>query len=247
MLIYLITNNVNGKQYVGQTVQTLPQRWSRHGYGAQPIARAIRKYGKVSFSIKELERCDSQEQLDERETYWARTLGTFSQKGYNLRTGKGRGVASPEVGRKISAANKGRKFSKTHRLNLRKSHLGIPLSSKRVADMRERMRGVPPSASVRLASSRKNAKTYILRNPQGETIEVLNLKRFCKKNNLHYPKMCEVASGKRSGHKGWKNNLNNLQTGASATARSTAWSASASASTWSRTRTASSTPPRSPT
>jgi predicted GIY-YIG superfamily endonuclease len=29
-LIYLITNTVNGKRYIGQTVRTLRQRWQQH-------------------------------------------------------------------------------------------------------------------------------------------------------------------------------------------------------------------------
>ena len=28
--IYLVTNKVNGKQYIGQTVRTIADRWTRH-------------------------------------------------------------------------------------------------------------------------------------------------------------------------------------------------------------------------
>jgi predicted GIY-YIG superfamily endonuclease len=36
--IYLITNSVNGKVYVGQTTKTLQQRWAGHVYANDPKA-----------------------------------------------------------------------------------------------------------------------------------------------------------------------------------------------------------------
>jgi len=47
-LIYKATNKVNGKEYVGQTVQTLYNR-RKEGYGDTKFGRAIKKYGKESF------------------------------------------------------------------------------------------------------------------------------------------------------------------------------------------------------
>ena len=34
-VVYLITNNVNGKVYVGKTVHTLKERWRTHLYWAK--------------------------------------------------------------------------------------------------------------------------------------------------------------------------------------------------------------------
>ena len=208
MIVYLVTNKLNGKQYVGQTVRPLAQRWRRHGWVstqrcAHPLALAIQKYGKSSFLVEELEECGSQGQLDERETYWAKALNTFSPNGYNLRTGKGRGVAAPEVGQRISAANKGRKFSEKHRRRLRDAHLGVHLSSERVYGMRKRMRGIAPSEATRLGASEKNSKVYHLCNPQGVKVKIRNLRSFCRGRGLSYPKMCEMANNKRASYKGW--------------------------------------------
>ena len=49
-VVYLITNTVNGKVYVGQTINGLSKRWKGHKNdvrnGSQnPLHRAIRKYG----------------------------------------------------------------------------------------------------------------------------------------------------------------------------------------------------------
>lgn len=40
---------VNGRRYVGQTVQPLKRRFNENVKGNYPIGRAIRKYGKENF------------------------------------------------------------------------------------------------------------------------------------------------------------------------------------------------------
>ena len=48
--IYMHKNKINGKVYIGQTKQSLKNRWS-NGYGYRECPkfwRAIQKYGKIS-------------------------------------------------------------------------------------------------------------------------------------------------------------------------------------------------------
>jgi group I intron endonuclease len=54
MKIYVVTNKINGKQYVGQTVRDLGDRLKRHFNDAEKgdnlyFHRAILKYGKENF------------------------------------------------------------------------------------------------------------------------------------------------------------------------------------------------------
>lgn len=91
-IIYIITNSINDKVYIGQTIQTLKSRWQEHcrsglskGEQNMQIKRAIKKYGKENFSIKELEKCSIAE-LDEREIYYISLYNSY-YKGYNSTKG----------------------------------------------------------------------------------------------------------------------------------------------------------------
>lgn len=84
--IYKITNNVNGKVYIGQTIRTLKARFNQHIHrtGCTYLHSALQKYGKENFSIQLIEEVPK-ELLDEREIYWISFYdSTNKSKGYNL-------------------------------------------------------------------------------------------------------------------------------------------------------------------
>ena len=72
--IYLITNKINGKGYVGLSVN-IQQRWWDHRNKSmrstkkedidKPLYKAIRKYGLENFELNILEEC-KQEELKEK-------------------------------------------------------------------------------------------------------------------------------------------------------------------------------------
>jgi group I intron endonuclease len=83
VIVYIIINIINGKQYVGQTTKSLVVRWRRHCWYSEhkkrmPISNAIHKYGKDSFTIVEICRCSSIEELNEKEIYYAKLYNTFA-------------------------------------------------------------------------------------------------------------------------------------------------------------------------
>lgn len=90
--IYLITNDVNSKVYVGQTIQTLNKRFNGHCCYSKSdrsinmyIKRAIHKYGRDKFHIQLIEECPVNI-LDEREKYWINFYNSYNT-GYNLTLG----------------------------------------------------------------------------------------------------------------------------------------------------------------
>lgn len=89
--IYKIVNLVNGKIYVGQSIN-IQKRWYQHKSdynkeGGCPILyAAIRKYGIENFSFEVIEEC-SLELLDEREKHWISQMNTLNPNGYNIALG----------------------------------------------------------------------------------------------------------------------------------------------------------------
>jgi len=84
MLIYKITNLLNGKIYVGRTKKTdISKYW---GSGTA-IRMAIKKLGISSFKKEIIEVCSSIQETKEREIYWIDKLNSCYPNGYNLSKG----------------------------------------------------------------------------------------------------------------------------------------------------------------
>lgn len=84
MEIYLITNQINGKQYVGLTTRTSEERFKEHLCGNQFVDKAIQKYGSNNFTLEILCKPKTIESLMEKESYWADKLNTYYPNGYNI-------------------------------------------------------------------------------------------------------------------------------------------------------------------
>lgn len=84
MVIYKITNQLNGKIYVGQTKQSIEKRFLQHSKSSTPLGQAMRECGIENFNIEIIERCQTQNQLNEREIFWIRVLNSKQPHGYNV-------------------------------------------------------------------------------------------------------------------------------------------------------------------
>ena len=115
--IYKVTNKINGKVYIGQSVD-IGKRWRQHMTAKDDIYfhKAIQKYGVENFEWEVIEQCKKKD-LDEREIYWIEYYDSFN-KGYNRTKGgegnsgegspnwKGGVSSDPEYNKQYYEANK---------------------------------------------------------------------------------------------------------------------------------------------
>lgn len=91
MIIYKITNQINQKSYIGQTVRTLNERWLEHIKCAQNndcrhLYCAMRQYGTDKFTIEQLDTAKSTEELNLLEQKYIRLYDSY-RNGYNMTDG----------------------------------------------------------------------------------------------------------------------------------------------------------------
>lgn len=143
--IYLLTNKVNEKIYVGQTTQDLDKYiagvlYKKKFNNNRLLDKAIQKYGPEVWSYKVLATAESRKELDELEIKFIADLDARNNSvGYNITRGGERGPGWPKgntngagwtpeklkrTHAKISKALKGRPFSEEHKANLSLSRLG---------------------------------------------------------------------------------------------------------------------------
>lgn len=97
--IYLVSNNINNKKYIGQTKRTVEERWSDHLSKLQSdvnyFHNAILKHGKEHFYIETIDIVTAKdpdtlnEILNKGEIYYIAKYNTVHPNGYNLTNGGG--------------------------------------------------------------------------------------------------------------------------------------------------------------
>ena len=119
MFLYLITNAVNGKRYVGITTRTVAKRWRGHCCAKKrqqtALQRAMCLYGQKAFSIEQIGIARDFEHLQEMERDAIISYGTLAAdgNGYNETFGGigFNGAHTPETRAKMSASRMGHKNS----------------------------------------------------------------------------------------------------------------------------------------
>ena len=137
-VIYLITNIIDGKYYVGKTCASLKRRWNDHRslnrrtfpdgkYKSNTyLSRSMRKYGNENFIIEEIGRAPTLKTANDLERLWISCLRSFDPTvGYNSTFG-GDGVRPTTETIKKQVLSRTYQRGKDHWTN----RLGISLEMK---------------------------------------------------------------------------------------------------------------------
>lgn len=93
--IYMTTNLINGKQYIGQkkAKEFLHEKYLGSG---KILKQAIETYGRENFKVEMLCECDSKSDLDEKEIYYIQFYNAQSDRHYyNICKGGDAGPGGP--------------------------------------------------------------------------------------------------------------------------------------------------------
>lgn len=209
--IYCFVNLVNGKRYIGQSIDVLLRKrmhLSRLSYGSHKnkhLQSAFKKYGKDNFEFRILEEV-AKEMLDVREIAWIEyhksTLPLF---GYNKENGGSfNKLVSDETRAKMSLIAQNRVASPQTRLRQSLIRKGRPLSKIHLKKLRawgERRKGVPRS----LATRQKIKESWKTRPPISDEAR----KNFseAQKGKHHSEETKRKMSLAGMGHPGWTKGL----------------------------------------
>jgi group I intron endonuclease len=217
MVIYLIINKLNLKEYVGQTVGTAEQRWYSHTSlalrknkpGTCALSNAIRKYGKDVFAIKVLCACDSIEELNEKEIYHISVRNSATPNGYNIDSGGKNRRLHPDTKAKLSKAKTGKRGTPCSEENKQKlaqrnrDRIWTDESKAKSAAHRIGQVYGPPSAETKqkLSNAHDKDKVKVLCIENNTVYE--SVKDAARKLSLNKCHIFGVLAGRRNHHKGY--------------------------------------------
>lgn len=165
--VYLITNNINNKKYIGSSrKKTVDPQY--YGSGKR-IKDAIKKYGVENFTREIL--WEGEGDARDIETYWLKHFDASSNSQFYNMTNDARGnnLHKEETKRTVSEKLTGRKFSKEVCEKISKAKLGKPNSKKGKPD------GPKPNVSKvhkgRISPNKGKGKQVSLYRCTGEYIK----------------------------------------------------------------------------
>lgn len=208
MIIYKVTNKINGKCYIGQTKEhRLIIRKASHHYRSKfsdfAFHKALRFYGKDNFKWEILEECKNSYDLDLAEEWYIRLYNSQYPNGYNHTKG-GLGCYNPMFDKNI------KKKQRKSLLKVMKKYIGDNNVMKRPEVKKKHKKNIlesmkrPEVIEKNKIRNERQRKSYLVITPNREKIIIKGLNRFCETNNLNQGHMSSVASGKRKSHKGFK-------------------------------------------
>lgn len=174
-IVYKTTNNVNGKVYIGvHSTQNISDGYIGSGL---IFKRAVKKYGKQSFSYEIVCFCESKEQAFWVEAMLVDKKFVLSDNNYNTNIGGASGrkgiMHSESTKELMSRSAKGRKFSDDH-----KSKISLSLTGRKFTETHKNN----ISIGKKLDQSNKGNRNTFSMNDTKEKIRKTNIERYGSEN-----------------------------------------------------------------
>ncbi|MCK9154670.1 MAG: GIY-YIG nuclease family protein [Paludibacteraceae bacterium] len=174
--VYLATNLVNGKKYVGITSKTIEKRWIAHKRASNLtnpsrciFHKAIKKYGFENFLFEEIDHFDTEKEGQDKEINYISELKTFFPEGYNMTKG-GEGIS-------------GHRFNQTEdtKLKISRAMSGVKKSESTRAKMKVAQQKIAPLKRGRVVSTETKRKISLGLSKSNKNYAFTQTKEFRKK------------------------------------------------------------------
>jgi group I intron endonuclease len=186
--IYRIVNTVNGRSYVGSSVDVClrfrKHVWKLRGDNHENLhlQSAWNKYGALSFRLEVVEVCD-RSVLFFREQHYLDIAKIDSDSYYNMNY-----IASkPPSPRGRVVLDVTRKKLSVLRMGNKNPQYGKRLNEK-----------------TKLKMGASHSKFYVFVSPQNEIVKINNVAKFCRENGLVCSGMYNVQNGWVEQYRGWR-------------------------------------------
>lgn len=198
--IYRIWNDINGKDYIGKTLNTIENRWKEHCSDykksrceKRPLYEAMNKYGIEHFHIEQIEKC-SADILSEREIYWIEQYDSFVS-GYNATRG-GDGKFYVDIDIIYNLWTEGNNIAQIHEITgYDKQTISIHLKNNNVS-------------SDEIENRRQEQQRKVVLQLDKNTNEIINrfpsIKAAARSINKNHYHISDVCNGKRKTAYGYK-------------------------------------------
>lgn len=193
--IYAIVHVESQRRYIG-SAKSLHERWREHRralkgnrHHNRKLQNSWNKNGERSFAVEVIEHVENISLLIEREQFWIDALAPH----YNI---------APTAGSVL-----GFRHSEETKARWRQERKGKNTSPECYSAMHDALKTMPDdwwrSRGELVAAA--TAKTYQFISPEGALVQVTNLARFCRDNDLVQGRMRELWRGVRvKQHHGWR-------------------------------------------
>jgi len=187
--VYEITNQINGKKYIGITSRPIEQRFQDHisrakcGQRGNRLYEAMRKYGHENFSVELIIQTSDENDVRELETQFIKSRDSYNN-GYNCNLGGHGFLHFPEeIKKKIRDAQIGKVISLESRRKMSEAKIGDTSCSEHFGQY------------IQKGSESPLARSYMIQFPDGHIEEVKGLRAFCRDHQLQ---VCKLSARKHT-------------------------------------------------